>query len=101
MDLPNWNQCLSGINTVLALLLLLASAFVLLQSCSGKNNGSRNDIKIQDSTTLDDACNDNHVYKSYRVGDVLRRLEYTAECNDIRSLRCDDRGICSVARIGD
>ena len=101
MDLPSWNQCLNGINTVLALSLLLVSVFVLLQSGSGKNNGSRNNIKVQDSTTLNDACNDNHVHKSYRVGDVLRRLEYTAECNDKRSLRCDDRGICSVVRVGD
>lgn len=101
MGLPSWNQCHNGISIVLALSLLPVSVFVLLQSCSGKNNGGRNDIKIQDSTTLDDACDDSDVYKSYRVGDVLRRLEYTAECNDKRRLRCNDGGVCSVVRVGD
>ena len=101
MVLPSWNQCLNGINIVLALLLPLASVCVLLQSCLAENNGGRNNIKIQDSTTINDACYDSDVYKSYRVGDVLRRLEYATECDDKRSIRCADRGICSGVRVGD
>ena len=47
---------------------------VLLQSCLGENNGGRNNIKIQDSTTINDACYDSDVYKSYRVGMSLEDL---------------------------
>ena len=101
MGLPSWNQCHNGISIVLGLLLPLVSVCVLLQDCSGENNGGRNNIKVQDSTTLNDACYDNNVYKSYRVGDVIRRFDNTAKCDDKRSIRCDDRGICSVVRVGD